>query len=104
MKQPAIRTKVAKTRTIVAWVVIPAFLSMFVAEQLLESLNPHRNGPWPQSLPRPSLFSFLLWWRNISLLIAIGSGVISLPRWQALVGLSLTVAYTLYVYWIFVQY
>lgn len=85
----------SKTRTVAAWTALLAFVSMFVAENLLTTK--YSGGPWPEGMPRPSLLEWLLIWRNVSFIVALVTGLISLPRWQSLVGLSLTLVYTYFV-------
>ena len=91
-------------RTIAAWIVIPAFISMFVAQNVITAMNPRGSGPWPAALPRPASFDMWLQIRNTSFLIALVAGVLSLPRWQSLVVLCLTLLFFIYIYFLFVTY
>jgi hypothetical protein len=81
--------------------VIPAFISLVLAESRLVAMNPQGYGPWPSLLPRPPSFDRIMLWRNISFIIALATGIISLPRWQSLVGLCLTIFYSFFIYWSF---
>jgi hypothetical protein len=93
-----------RARQIAAWVVIPAFLVMFISEGWISAINPQGMGPWPDGLPRPRSFEIWLWMRNVSFLVALITGVFSLPRWQAFVGLILTLAWATYIYLAFSNY
>jgi hypothetical protein len=93
-----------KSRSIVAWIVIPAFLVMLISDAWIARMNPVGRGPWPDLLPRPRAFEILLWTRNISFLVALITGVFSLPLWQAVIGLTLTLATAIYSYWMFSIY
>lgn len=92
----------SNVRTIAAWGTILAFLSLFVAENVIVELNPQGYGPWPYLLPRLRSYEWALTCRNVSLVVALMAGVISLPRWQSLAGLSLTLLYTALIYHLFV--
>ena len=64
-----------------AWTVLPAFMSMFVAHQYLI-----HNFPVGDYLaPRPP--QWVLMWRNVSLLMVVGCVLVSIPRWQSLLGI-----------------
>jgi len=91
-------------RKIAAWIVIPAFLLMFISDTWLVRMNPVGRGPWPDPLPRPRAFEILLWIRNLSFLLALTTGIFSLPKWQAMIGLTLTLAATIDSYWMFSIY
>src|SRR5713226_8745786 len=93
-----------RVRTIAAWATIPCFLCFVVSQQTIEHMNPVGNGPWPSGLPRPKSFEVMLQIRNCSLLLALIAGFISLPRWQSVVGLGLTITYLAYTYIVFVHY
>ena len=51
-----------------------------------------------------SSLTAIMWTRNLSLLVALITGVFSLPRWQAVIGLTLTLAWAMYTYWAFSTY
>jgi hypothetical protein len=70
-------------RTAAAWIVIPAFLSMFIAHQHLIFTYPLPSVP----MERPRGLELTLMWRNYSLLLVVAASLISLPRWQSLVGI-----------------
>jgi hypothetical protein len=69
-----------------AWIVLPAFVSFYIAQRVM--LNQY---PPVYMAPRPP--EWLLLWRNFSLCIALLSGLIGLPRWQAILGLLATVLF-----------
>jgi hypothetical protein len=94
MQQSATAPRIwfARIRTVAAWTTLVAFVSMFAAENILTSKYGARS--WPDPAARPSLLEWLLFWRNGSLVLALATGLISLPRWQSWVGLALTIAYT----------
>jgi hypothetical protein len=94
----------AQSRKIAAWIIIPAFLLMFISDAWIVQMNPVGRGPWPDLLPRPRAFEILLWTRNLSFLLALITGIWALPRWQALIGLTLTLALAIYSYWMFASY
>ncbi|SRR5258708_17540985 len=94
----------SQTKNLLAWVAIWSFLVMFIAQNDMEGVNPVGNGPWPEVLPRPSSFDFPLRARNYSLLIALPTGAVSLPRRKAIAALVLTLAYAFWTYWVFVHY
>src|SRR5262249_10095536 len=81
-----------RTRRVAAWTTLIAFISMVVAENTLSSKFGTRS--WSDPAARPTLFEWLLLWRNCSLLFALVTGLIALPRWQSWVGLALTIGYT----------
>jgi hypothetical protein len=93
-----------QSRKIAAWFVIPTFLVMFISEERMVEMNPQGIGPWPDLLPRPRAFEIWLWIRNLSFLVALITGVFSLPRWQAVIGLTLTLTLAMYTYWAFSTY
>jgi hypothetical protein len=93
-----------QSRKIAAWIVIPAFLVTFISDAWIVKMNPVGRGPWPDLLPRPRAFEIWLGTRNISLLVALVTGVYALPRWQAVIGLTLTVILATYSYWTFASY
>ena len=61
-----------------------ALVSVLVAHHELNVNFPGK--PWPE-IPRPPAFFTLLWWRNISILAVAGLGLLSIPKWQSMVGL-----------------
>jgi hypothetical protein len=68
-------------------------------------MNPAGNhAPWPSLLPMPRSFETAVWWRNLSLLLAVALGLVSLPRWQSILGLVLTLIYAAYSYFLFAMY
>src|SRR5262245_55094760 len=95
---------IKRARDVAGWITIAAFIGMVIAQGRLDSMNPLGNAPWPESLPRPESYDMWLSIRNASLLIALVVGIVSLPRWQSLVGLALTIIYFLWSYWVFASY
>lgn len=91
-------------RNVAAWFVLPAFFLMFFAQQTIDGMNPQGVGPWPELLPIPTSWQTWLWIRNYSFLTALLTGLFSLPRWQAVLGLILTLTYAFYTYWLFATY
>lgn len=85
-------------------VVIPVFAIALIADVSIAEINPFGRGPWPEGLPRPATLEILLMIRNISFLVALITGLVCLPRWQAIVGLLLTVGYFAYSYVLFAMY
>jgi len=84
-----------QTRTIAAWFVLPAFVSMFIAHQQILAPR-YCCMPWPiDAVNRPPAWIF--YWRNYSLLLVVIALIISLPRWQSLVAtLGIVVFFFLY--------
>ena len=76
-----------RVRTVAAWIVIPAFLSMFIAHQTLIRMY---RVPYPGWIEQPEGMKQILMWRNYSMLIVVAMSLISLPRWQSIVGLICT--------------
>jgi hypothetical protein len=74
-----------RIRTVAAWLVIPAFLSMYIANEQLNNTYP--GGPWPSWVERPKGLELMLMWRNYSLIIMLVASLISIPRWQSIVGI-----------------
>jgi hypothetical protein len=85
---------VSKMRMIAAWITLPAFVGMFLANELLTSKYP--GGILPAGISRPSSFVWLLCWRNWSLYLTALCGLISLPRWQSLLGLAGVIVFLYY--------
>jgi hypothetical protein len=104
-EKPASRSTWFRIRTVAAWGAIAAFVSFFAAQQVIGSMNPAGyHAPWPSLLPTPRSFETALWWRNLSLLFAVALALASLPRWQSILGLVLTVTYAAYCYFLFAMY
>jgi hypothetical protein len=82
-----------KVRTIAAWLVIPAFFIMFIANQHLISSYPLPSVPLLKT--RGEEVTLML--RNYSLLAVVGLSVFSLPRWQSIAGIVGTLIF-LFVY------
>jgi hypothetical protein len=80
-----------KIRTVAAWVVIPALLSMFIAHEQILSPE-YCCMPWPiDSARRPPAWIFH--WRNYSFVILAVAILVSLLRWQSLVGIAALVLF-----------
>src|ERR1051325_9463998 len=81
-------------RSILAWMVFPAFLLFVFAQQRMDMMNPAgSNTPWPFNIPRPAEFDTWVWTRNYCLYVAIIMGVLALPRLRAILGLLLTLTF-----------
>lgn len=91
----------ARVRAIAGWLTISAFACVLVADNAMINMNPQGTGPWPNTLPMPKSFAWWLLIRNASLLVALGAGLISLPRWQSILGLTLTVIWFAIRYYLF---
>jgi hypothetical protein len=71
---------------VAAWIALAAFISFYLAQRSLLAKYP------PIYLaPRPP--GWLLLSRNISLYVALGAGLVGLPRWQAILGLVATLCF-----------
>lgn len=81
---PTFKKWLTRVRTISAWIVIPAFLSMFIAHQCLIRMY---RVPYPAWIEQPAGMKLILMWRNYSMLAVLAASLISLPRWQSIVGL-----------------
>lgn len=73
---------IARVRTVTAWLVIAAFVSMMIAENQIRGYP----RPWPGHIPMPTELAWFIWWRNVSFVAVLGLIIVSIPRWQALVG------------------
>ena len=89
------RRSFIQIRRVAAWIVILAFVSLFIAHQQILAPQ-YCCMPWPMDAPnRPPAWIF--YWRNFSLLLVVLALIISVPRWQSLVGiLGLVVFFFLY--------
>ena len=90
--------------TLGAWLSLLGFLGFFIAEQVIVTRSPFGYGPWPQSLPLPRFIEGAVLRRNVSFLVVLIAGSIAIRRWQAKVGMSLTLAYFAYSYWMLATY
>lgn len=75
---------VSQIRTVTAWLVILAFISLLVAEEMIRGYP----RPWPGHIPMPPALEWFLYWRNLSLLALALFILVSIPRWQSLVGIA----------------
>jgi hypothetical protein len=82
---PNIEFQKLNWRLVLRWLIIPVCLSTFAAHQVILSKY---ILPLPPEVPTPMLLRFLLWWRNLSLLLALLSSLASLPKWGRLPTLS----------------
>ena len=94
----------SKGRTITAWGALAAFASLLAADITANSANP--SGwymPVPQNLNLPTnrMFEIAVGWRKFSLLAVVLLIVLSLPRWQSLLAMALTVIYIAYTFVMF---
>jgi hypothetical protein len=93
-----------QVRTITAWGALLALVSLFAADITANSLHPAGwYMPLPQNLNLPTTptFEMAVAWRKFSLLAVVALSVVSLPRWQSLVALALTIAYIAYLFVMF---
>jgi hypothetical protein len=67
---------------------------MYIAEQRL--LAKFGANPWPSWVERPRELDWLLTRRNYSLLVVIAASLISIPRWQSIIGLIGVVLFIIY--------
>jgi len=85
-KQTLILDSVSRVRRVAVWIVLPAFVSFYIAQRIMLE-------KYPPVQMAPRVPEWVLLWRNVSLIIAVLSGLIALPRWQAIVGLLLTLLF-----------
>jgi len=71
-------------RTAAAWLVIIVFISLLVAEEMIRGYP----RPWPGNIPMPPELESIIYWRNLSLLAIAFLILVSIPRWQSLVGIA----------------
>ena len=75
---------ISQVRTVTAWLVIAAFVSMMLAEDQIRGYP----RPWPGHIPMPLALQWFIWWRNVSLLAVLALILVSIPRWQSVVGFA----------------
>lgn len=75
---------VSRIRTVTAWLVILAFISLLVAEEMIRGYP----RPWPGHIPMPPALEWYIYWRNLSLLALAVLILVSIPRWQSLVAIA----------------
>jgi hypothetical protein len=80
---------ISQVRTVTAWLVIAAFVSMMIAETQIRGYP----RPWPGNVPMPSELAWFIWWRNVSFLALLALILVSIPRWQSLAGFVGLVVY-----------
>ncbi len=83
-KGPKVWRAISQVRTVTAWLVIAAFVSMMLAEDKIRGYP----RPWPGDVPMPLALQWFIWWRNVSLLAVLALILVSIPRWQSLVGFA----------------
>jgi hypothetical protein len=81
-------------RGVAANMVLPAALSMIVADNRL--LAWYGPGPWPSWVPRTWQMESMLMWRNYSLLLAVITSLVSVPRWQSILGIAVSILFVVY--------
>lgn len=81
-KGPKVWRVISQVRTVTAWLVIASFVSMMLAEDQIRGYP----RPWPGNVPMPPALQWFIWWRNVSLLAVLALTLVSIPRWQTLVG------------------
>ena len=75
---------VSQIRTVAAWLVILAFISLLVTEEMIRGYP----RPWPAHIPMPSELEWFIYFRNLSLLAIAFFILGSIPRWQSLAGIA----------------
>ena len=75
---------ISALRKLAAWAVIPAFVSLVLAHEILITKYPAPIDYYSDS----SVPQLVLWWRNGSLLTVLLLSLISIPKWQSLLGLG----------------
>ena len=75
---------VSQIRTVAAWLVLVAFISLLGAEETIRGYP----RPWPAHIPMPPELEWFIYWRNLSLLAIAFVILVSIPRWQSLVGIA----------------
>jgi hypothetical protein len=90
MRESKLWLWVKRVRTVAAWIVVPAFLIMFMAHQHLIYNFP---TPFPSGVERPNDLEVTLMWRNYSFLVVAAASLISSPRWQSLLGIVATIVF-----------
>jgi hypothetical protein len=93
-----------QVRTITAWGALLALVSLFAADTTANAFNPAGwYMPIPQNLnlPTNATFEMAVAWRTGSFIAVIVLIIVSLPRWQSLVALALTIGYVGYIFLMF---
>jgi hypothetical protein len=93
-----------QVRTITAWAALLALVSLFAADITANAFNPAGwYMPIPQNLnlPTNTTFEMAVVWRQGSLIAVIVLIIVSLPRWQSLVALALTIGYIAFIFLMF---
>src|SRR5262249_58977709 len=83
----------SRTRTVAAWLTVVAFISFLIPHIIIERFEP-QAFKWASGAPRPPQWTFS--WRNVSLSIILVAGAISIPRWQSMAILGLTILLVCY--------
>ncbi len=76
-----------QVRKVGEWIVLPAMASVFLADRLLSIYYPIGAVYSPEN-PRPLMIEWWVGWRNLSILLMLTCSIVSLPRWQSLVGIA----------------
>jgi hypothetical protein len=97
------KTSWQRVRDITTASVLPLFAVMLLSALVSNWLspNPISFGRYPDLIPRTLQFEVALWCRNISFLAALITEVASLPKWQAVLGLILTLSFAFYLFAVF---
>jgi hypothetical protein len=93
-----------QVRSITSWGALLAFVSLFAADITANASNPAGwYMPIPQNLnlPTNTTLEMAVVWRQGSLIAVIVLIIVSLPRWQSLVALALTIGYIAYIFIMF---
>jgi hypothetical protein len=75
---------VSRIRTVTAWLVIVAFILLLALE---DTIRGYRR-PWSGDIPMPPALAMFIYWRNLTLLALAVLILVSIPRWQSLVGIA----------------
>jgi hypothetical protein len=75
---------VSKIRTVTAWLVIAAFISLLTTEEMIRGYP----RPWPGDVPMPPALAWFIYLRNLNLLVLACLILVSIPRWQSLIGIA----------------
>lgn|GEM_PF-2587138 len=78
---------VSSGRYIIAWISLAAAASLLVVTLVIDSRYPYPYYvPSPPAAPR-----WMFSWRNWSLVLGVIASVLSLPKWQSLVALTILI-------------
>jgi len=93
-----------RVRTITSWGALVALVSLIAADITANAYNPagwYMPVPENLNLPTNATFEMAVAWRKGSFIAVIVLIIVSLPRWQSLVALALTIGYVGYIFLMF---